>query len=415
MAESGSGSETQMRDTELFQAALGLGTPWSVSGSRFDAAARRLDIEITFAKVARFVCPACGAAGCPAYDTEPLTWRHLSFFQHEAYLTARVPRVSCQACGIRQVSVPWARAGSGFTLLFEAFVMALVASMPVAVVARTVGERDTKLWRVVHHYVEQARDRADHGEVCRVAFDETASRRGHNYVSLFVDLDCRRVLFVADGKDAATVGAFAADLQEHGGDAAKVAEVCIDMSPAFIKGTAEHLPQAAITFDKFHAVKIVNDAVDQVRREEQHARPELKRTRYAWLKNTTNLSPGQRDTIESLSRRTLKTARAWQIRLTFQEVYQQPSRQAAEALLKRWYFWATHSRLPPMIDAARTIKRHWDGILRWHDTHIANGILEGINSLVQAAKAKARGYRSTRNLKAIIYLIAGKLELSLPT
>jgi transposase len=313
------------------------------------------------------------------------------------------------------VSVPWARVGSGFTLLFEAFVMALVASMPVAVVARMVGEHDTKLWRVVHHYVEQARDRADHGEVRRVAFDETASRRGHNYVSLFVDLDRTQVLFVADGKDAATVGAFAADLQQHGGDAAKVAEVCIDMSPAFIKGTAEHLPQATITFDKFHAVKIVNDAVDQVRREEQHTRPELKRTRYAWLKNTTNLSPGQRDTIESLSRRNLKTARAWQIRLTFQEVYQQPSRQAAEALLKRWYFWATHSRLPPMIDAARTIKRHWDGILRWHDTHLANGILEGINSLVQAAKAKARGYRSTRNLKAIIYLIAGKLELSLPT
>ena len=415
MAGSGSGSETQMRDTELFQAALGLGTPWSVSGSRFDAAARRLDIEITFAKGARFACPTCGAAGCPAYDTEQLTWRHLSFFQHEAYLTARVPRVRCQACGIRQVSVPWARAGSGFTLLFEAFVMALVASMPVAVVARTVGEHDTKLWRVVHHYVEQARDHADHGEVRRVAFDETASRRGHNYVSLFVDLDCRRVLFVADGKDAATVGAFAADLQEHGGDVAKVAEVCIDMSPAFIRGTAEHLPQAAITFDKFHAVKIVNDAVDQVRREEQQGRPELKRTRYAWLKNTTNLSAGQRDSIESLSRRNLKTARAWQIRLTFQEVYQQPSRQAAEALLKRWYFWATHSRLPPMIDAARTIKRHWDGILRWHDTHVANGILEGINSLVQAAKAKARGYRSTRNLKAIIYLIAGKLELRLPT
>jgi transposase len=293
--------------------------------------------------------------------------------------------------------------------------MALVASMPVAVVARTVGEHDTKLWRVVHHYVEQARGHADHGEVRRVAFDETASRRGHNYVSLFVDLDCAQVLFVADGKDAATVGAFAADLQEHGGDVAKVAEVCIDMSPAFIRGTAEHLPQAAITFDKFHAVKIVNDAVDQVRREEQQGRPELKRTRYAWLKNTTNLSAGQRDTIESLSRRNLKTARAWQIRLTFQEVYQQPSRQAAEALLKRWYFWATHSRLPPMIDAARTIKRHWDGILRWHDTHVANGILEGINSLVQAAKAKARGYRSTRNLKAIIYLIAGKLELRLPT
>jgi transposase len=89
--------------------------------------------------------------------------------------------------------------------------------------------------------------------------------------------------------------------------------------------------------------------------------------------------------------------------------------EAAEAFLKRWYFWATHSRLPAIIEAARTLKRHWNGILRWHETRIANGILEGINSLVQAAKAKARGYRSSRNLKAMIYLTAGRLELALPT
>jgi len=237
------------------------------------------------------------------------------------------------------------------------------------------------------------------------------------------------VLFVADGKDAATVSAFADDLTGHGGDPAKVSEVCIDMSPAFIKGTTEHLPQAEITFDKFHTVKIINDAVDEVRREEQKSRPELKRTRYAWLKNETSLSTGQREIIESFARSNLKTSRAYQIRLTFQEFYQQPSRNDAETFLKRWYFWArlaqgsarrslvewpdegTHSRLQPMIDAAKTVRRHWDGILRWHDTHIANGILEGINSLVQAAKAKARGYRSSHNLKAMIYLIAGKLDI----
>jgi transposase len=116
------------------------------------------------------------------------------------------------------------------------------------------------------------------------------------------------------------------------------------MSPAFIKGTAEHLPQAEITFDKFHTVKIVNDAVDEVRREEQKGRPELKRTRYAWLKNESSLSTGQRQTIDSLARSNLKTARAYQIRLTFQEFYHQPSRQDAESFLKKWYFWATHSR-----------------------------------------------------------------------
>jgi transposase len=404
-----------MHNNDLFQAALGIGAPWQVIESQFDAAAQRLDIHLSFPKGARFSCRICGAQDCPAYDSSEKTWRHLNFFQHEAYLHARVPRVDCAVCGIKSVSVPWAREDSGFTLLFEALLMTMIKAMPVDRVAKLIGEQDTKLWRVVHYYVDDARAHADHSDVTRVAFDETAARRGHDYVSLFVNLDDHRVLFVADGKDATTVASFADDLKDHGGTAAQVSEVCIDMSPAFIKGTAENLPKAEITFDKFHAVKIVNDAVDQVRRMEQKSRPELKRTRYIWLKNTTNLTPHQEDVLGRLSERNLKTARAYQIRLTFQELYAQPSREAAEAFFKKWYFWATHSRLPAIIEAAKTMKRHRDGILRWFDTKVANGVLEGINSLVQAAKAKARGYRSKRNLKAIIYLIAGKLELNLPT
>jgi transposase len=349
------GWAADMRDLETFQAALGLKDPWFVTGSRFDAAAKRLDIDISFDRQTLFACPSCGAVDCPVYDARPLTWRHLNFWQHQTYLNARVPCVRCAACGVKTVSVPWSRAGSGFTLLFESHVMDLVPAMPVAAAARMVGEHDTRLWRILHHYVDAARARADHGGITRVAFDETAARRGHDYVSLFVNLDHAQVLFVADGKDAATVSAFADDLTGHGGDPAAIAEVCIDMSPAFIKGTTAHLPQAEITFDKFHTVKIINDAV---RREEQTSRPELKRTRYAWLRNESSLSTGQRETIESLSHCNLKTARAYQIRLTFQAFYQQPSRQHAEAFLKKWYFWATHSRLQPVINAARTIKRH---------------------------------------------------------
>jgi transposase len=414
LAADGAKGET-MRDTDLLQLALGLVPPWLVVASRFDPSARRLDIDVSFPKGARFACPDCGSPDCPAYDTKEMTWRHLNFFQHEAYLHARVPRVECETCGVKRVPVPWAREGSGFTLLFEALVMAMMTTMPVAAAARLVGEHDTRLWRVLHHYVEEARSRTDHSAVTRVAFDETAARRGHNYVSLFVDLDGPRVLFVADGKDAATVKAFTDDLTEHGGSAENISEVCIDMSPAFIKGTAAHLPNASITFDKFHAVKIVNDAVDQVRRAEQKTRPELKKSRYVWLKNKDNLTTSQRDVLGGLSHLNLKTARAYRIRLAFQDFYAEPSREAAEAFLKKWYFWATHSRLVPIADAARTIKRHWDGVLRWFDSRIANGLIEGINSLVQAAKAKARGYRSTRNLKAIIYMIAGKLNLRLPT
>ena len=402
-----------MNEVELFQMALGLADPWRVVRSSFDVEKSQLDIKIDFPRGSRFRCPVCGEL-CAAYDTSDKTWRHLSFFQHEAYLHARVPRVKCDACGVKQIGVPWAREDSGFTLLFEAFIMSMVKVMPVNNVAEKVNEHDTRLWRIVLHYVEKARDRSVFSDVIRAAFDETSARKGHDYVTLFSDLDTRRVIFVADGKDSSTVEAFAADLKAHGGDPEAITEVCIDMSGAFIKGTAEHLPNAQITFDKFHAVKIVNDAVDQVRRGEQKTRPELKKTRYIWLKNSTNLTQPQQETLGNLSKSNLKTARAYQMRLTFQDLYSQPNRADGEAFLKKWYFWSTHSRLQPMIDAAKTVKRHWDGILRWFDSKIANGFSEGINSLIQAAKAKARGYRSTRNLKAMIYLIAGKLELQLP-
>ena len=187
------------------------------------------------------------------------------------------------------------------------------------------------------------------------------------------------------------------------------------MSAAFIKGVTDNLTEAEITFDKFHAVKLINDAVDKVRRAESKGRPELKRSRYLWLRNEPSLSAESREQLTSLTRLHLKTARAYRIRLAFQEIYQQPSSDWGALFLDRWYSWAIRSRLEPIKDAARTVMRHRDGILAWFDSRIANGLIEGINSLIQAAKAKARGYRSTRTLKAITYLIAGKLDLKLPT
>jgi len=270
--------ELALRDTNLLQLALGLTPPWTVTHADFDPEARRLDIEIDFAPGSRFACPTCGAADCPAYDTERKTWRHLNFFQHQAYLNARVPRIRCDACGIKTVSLPWARPDSGFTLLFEALLMTMISAMPVKAVARMVGEHDTRLWRMVHHYVAQGRARIDASDVTQIAVDETAARRGHDYITLFVDIDRARVLFATEGRDANTVAAFADDLAAHGGDPEAIDEVCIDMSPAFIKGVTESLPDAAITFDKFHAVKLINDAVDQVRRTEQKGQNLLRGT-----------------------------------------------------------------------------------------------------------------------------------------
>ena len=161
-------------------------------------------------------------------------------------------------------------------------------------------------------------------------------------------------------------------------------------------------------------MQVINDAVDQVRREEQTSEPALKGSRYVWLKHPPNLTASQEATLDRLKDRKLKTVRAYHLRLTFQEFWTQPL-EHAEDFLRRWFFWATHSRLEPMRDAAYTLKRHWDGVLRWFTSQIRTGVLEGINSLVQAAKARARGYRTSRNLITMIYLIAGKLKFDLPT
>ena len=405
-----------MRDTDLFQLALGLRPPWQVVSCEFNPGKHRLDIEIDFARGSVFTCPSCGREGCAVYDTERRTWRHLNFFQHEAYLSARVPRCNCGDCGVKTVDVPWARPGSGFTLLFEALVMVMAKAMPVKCIANLLKEHDTRLWRILNHYVHQSRQGADFSAVTEIGVDETSSKRGHNYVSLFVDLESPRVLFATEGKDASTLDRFKTDLEAHHGDPSQIQEICCDMSPAFIKGVGNHFPEAHLTFDKFHVLKILNEAVDEVRRQEQQERPELKRTRYLWLKNPGNLKATQAATLDALQvkKLNLKTARAYHIRMNFQEFWNQ-SLQAAEVFLKKWYFWATHSRLNPIKEAAYTIRRHWGGILRWFTSKINNGILEGINSLIQAAKARARGYRTVHNLITMIYLIGGKLDFRLPT
>lgn len=383
-----------------------------VDRCEFSVESGRLDIHLDFPRGSTFPCPECAVA-CKAYDTEDLTWRHLNFFQHQAFLHARTPRVDCVRCGVHRIVVPWARADSGFTLLFEAFVMQLVKVMPVLAVARLVGEYDTRIWRIVNHYVDLARSKADHSTVTQVGMDETAARRGHDYMALFVDMQERKVLFTTPGKDSATVAAFAEDLKAHQGDPETIQEVSIDMSPAFIKGVTAELPKASITFDKFHVIKLINEAVDNVRRLERKDHPELAGSRYIWLKNPDNLTANQMATLASLNlpKGHLKTAKAYQFRLAFQDFYLQPP-EDAKKYLDKWFFWATHSRIQPIIDVARTIRAHQDGILRWFTSQINNGILEGINSLVQAAKAKARGYRSNRNFASIIYLVAGKLDLS---
>lgn len=399
---------------ELFGRALGIEKPWYISDVNFDAATKQLTIKIDFPKGTTFPFEQDGKEGhYKAYDTIEKEWRHLNFFEHECYLSARVPRIKTPDNKTHLIMPHWSGLQNGFTLLFEALILQLAKGMPVHQVCQLVNISDYKVWSILDKYTESTRALSDYSAVTKVGIDETSIAKGHDYVSLFVDLEKKKTIFVAEGKGSATVMEFAVDLAQHNGDANQVTDVSCDMSPAFIKGVREHLPEAKITFDKFHIVKIINEAVDEVRRTEAKENPLLKGSRYLFLKNDRNLSQEQRAKKESLqlSRLNIRLFRALNLREAFQQLYAAPTEEAFESLLNKWYFWATHSRLEPMKKVAKTIKKHWDGVLQWKKSQINNGLLEGLNSVVQAAKRKARGYKF-KHFKTIVYLITGGLDFS---
>jgi len=404
-----------MFKTDLFEAALAISLPWFINDIKFDADSKQLDIFIDFEKGATF--PSAKPEFVGQYkvkDTFDKTWRHLNFFEHECYLHCRTPRIDLGANKTEMISPPWAGINPGFTLLFEALIIELCTHMPVHSVCQIIKVQDNRIWRLLEKYVDQALASEDFSHIAAVGMDETSKTRGHNYVTLFVDMVKRKTVHVSQGKDHKTVADFVDTLESHNATADQIKDVSCDMSPAFIKGVEKYLPQANITFDKFHILKIINQAVDEVRRQEVATHPILVNARYVLLKNQENLTKDQQKKLDDLemSKLNLKSVRALHIRENFQEIYKAETREQFETLLKKWYFWATHSRLEPIIKAAKTIKKHWDGIVEWKKSQISNGILEGLNSIVQAAKSKARGYKTFKNFRIVIFLLTGDLDFN---
>ena len=396
---------------QLFTQALGLSPPWAVASVDF----RQPEGAIYFAvecQAKRLTCPACGAPEQPIHDRIDRRWQHLHFFQFRAYIDARLPRVACAVCGkTGQVEVPWSRPGSGFSLVMEAFVAALCQAMPVAHVARLIGVSDDRIWRVLRHHVDQARAQEDFGDVRRLGVDETSTRRGQRYVTLFHDADARRLLFATPGRDAKTFAAFADDLRAHGGAPEAIGDISMDMSQAFQSGARKQHPQAKITFDPFHVVALASRALDQVRRAEVKGVPDLKGSRWALLKDAGRWNRSQINQMHWLQRSRLKTARAWRLKEALRAIYDsRPAVDEAERLLLRWISWARRSRLPAFKQLGATCKAHLAGIVEHFRSGLSNGFVEAMNSQIQAAKARAKGYATDRNLIAIAYLLCAKLR-----
>lgn len=398
---------------KLFEAALGIARPWYVAGVDFDEKTRVLSVRIDFEPGTRFA--AEGAPGeHPVHDTVTKTFRHLNFFQHECHLLVRTPRVKLPDGSVELVKPPFAGRLSGFTLLFEALVLMLARQMPFAAVARIVGESAYRVLAVCRRYVALALQAADFSQVSALAIDETSRARGHDYITLAADAHERRVLSVTPGRDAAAVRAIAAELAEHGCPPEQIESVSIDMSPAFIKGCTEHLPDARITFDKFHVVWHANAAVDKMRRIEQRADKSLKGLRWTLLKDRADLKPEAAADLDALIGRMtrVRTARAWVYKEQLREILERKQINVVREMLLHWCTCVMRSKVEPMKEVAAMVRRHLEGIVAWAQTRQTNGFLEALNGLFQAAKRRARGFGSFDTIKTVIFLIAGKLDFA---
>lgn len=400
-----------MNSEQLFVAALGLEIPWEIKSINFDKEEKQLDIHLGFTRGHKFKMP--DGKEYTAHDTVERKWQHLNFFQHKCFLHAKVPRVKQSDGKIKTQEVPWARAGSGFTLLFEAFSMLLIESeMPVSKAADVVQVNPNRLWTVFNHWIGKAHKEDKVEQLEAIGFDETSVKKGHNYVTTAVDLAERRVLYVSPGKGADCIAKSKAYLEEKGVDTEAIDKICIDMSPAFISGCINELPNAAITFDKFHVMKEVNKAMDELRKLERIGNDSLKKHKYTFLKS--KLSPKIQEERDLLMEYYPKLAEGYRLKLMFADFWEITDKDEAESYLAFWCDLVTESEIQPFIKAAKTVKAHWSGIINYIESRINNGILEGINSKIQLAKKRARGYRNIENFINMIYFICGKLKFDYP-
>jgi len=408
-----------MNGNNIIALGLGLEPPWQIVGQILDTDKQPHELRISLKadRGSEFPRPECERM-CKAHDYKEMTWRHLNFFQHHCYITAPVPRVRCPDHGVKRIKVPWARKGSKFTLLFEQAAMVLARDMPVLTAARFLEIDDKRLWRIILHYVNQAMAQLDLSSLQAFSLDETRSRRGHRYITVFIDLDRQKhpVVFAVPGKGSKTLKAFNKHLLSHGGKAENVLEVVSDMSASFISGIKAHFTNSAITVDWFHVVQLFSKAVDEVRRKEAKEASMPKAVRWATLKaSESKLTEKQIDALAELEVMELKTAEAWRIKELLRWVRRASTIRAAKWCLTWFLNLASElcegeELLAPVRKALRTVEKYRKEIVsRWISGH-SNGRIEALNGIFQAAKVRARGYRNDETFIAMVYLLAAPIQ-----
>lgn len=406
-----------MQDKELYQAILGLVSPWTVSEVDMDIESGEIRVHVSHPRGTKFGCPECERQ-LPCYDhAEARSWRHLDSCQFKTLLIARVPRVNCPEHGVRNVSVPWAEKSSRFTFLFERLAIdVLLATQTVKGAMGILRTTWDETWYFVQRAVRRGQDRKEAKLLPRIGIDEKAFAKGHDYVTLLYDLDESTVEAISDGHD--TEAGIACFSQLSSEQMASVEAVAMDMSPAYVKAAKQTIPLAElkIVHDRFHVMQLVTKAVDSVRRGEHRSLMleddnRLAKTKYIWITNQENLTEKQDALLNEVFTVKLETGKAWAYKEMLRELWDHADAASATAYFKDWYRRVIHTKLGPMKKVARTIKERLENVVSYCTHGITNGVAEGLNSKIMSIKRRVGGFRNRENFKTAIFFYCGGLDL----
>ena len=404
-----------MKDTQLYEQLLGLSKPWSVGQVTIELELNRITVRVECDPDTYWVDPETGKDRAHVHGWVDRQWRHLNTCQLQTFVEARVPRLKYRSGRVEEAHVPWADRFSRVTRQMEVFVIEL---MKVARSIKQVAELLELEWRtinkVIHRSVERGMKRRREEPLPYVGIDEKCIGHGHQYASVLSDIGGSRVLDLVPGhklEDAERLLKTLSQQQRQG-----VRAAAMDMWAAYISATGQLLPNADVVHDRFHISKLLNDAVDIVRRAEHkqlHARGDdrLKGTKYKWGRHWQDMRCAEAVEFRALYRAELKTSRAWALKESFVGFWQYRSQASARRFFKDWTARAVRSRLAPMKRVAQTLRKFADGVLNYTRHRITNATAEGFNSMLKTISADARGFRNFANYRDRILFTCGGLDL----
>jgi len=393
---------------DIFSVILELEEPWFVEDVK--VIYRHVDVTVSTRARALVACPVCGKMN-KIHDRIELTWRHTDVCDSECFVTAGIPRCDCPKCGVKQIDVPWARNNVGYTKSFERKAMSLMRRMPLTKAADEMHVGTWVLGNIPRYHVNKALDGMDLSGVRRIFPDETSSKRGHRYMTVIADVDTKRIIFMTEGKGADTLGRLSEWLVSHNGDPSRIELVSCDFSKSFLSGINGHLPNADVVYDRFHLVKMANDALDKIRSKNQTNGSRHKWMRFKLLKNGKDLSPEERQRIFDIKEDNKVLGPAYEMKESLIQLYDYPDISAASEHVKQWLEWVDKEGEPQMKTVGRTVSRHLHKIPNWYYDRMSNGFLEGLNGMIQTTKRIGRGYPNTQNFITMVFFRHGRLDI----